>query len=141
MKIEITIPGKPVPWQRVKKGRSGIFYNPKAKQEKEVKDKMRKVFNDPPILVPILVNFRFYMPIPESWSKKKKRIWNNAPHQSRPDISNLIKFYEDAATGIIYKDDSQLFCYTETFKVWSIEPKVVLTYITYPLEDESIVED
>ena len=27
------------------------------------------------------------------------------PHYSRPDLSNLIKFIEDVATGILYKDD------------------------------------
>lgn len=49
----------------------------------------------------------FFIPMPESWSKKKKQKMNGMPHQSRPDIDNLSKAFMDA----VLKEDSH---------VWSI---------------------
>lgn len=39
---------------------------------------------------------KFFLPVPVSWSKKKKRKMNLEPHVSRPDASNLHKAFEDA---------------------------------------------
>lgn len=33
----------------------------------------------------------FYIPVPKSWSAKKKRLYHGTLHQSTPDIDNLIK--------------------------------------------------
>ena len=38
----------------------------------------------------------FYLPIPKSWSKKKKKEYNGRLMQSRPDIDNLIKSFCDS---------------------------------------------
>jgi Holliday junction resolvase RusA-like endonuclease len=35
---------------------------------------------------------------------------NNSYHFFKPDIDNLLKFVLDAASGILYKDDSQICC-------------------------------
>ena len=56
----------------------------------------------------------FYMPMPKSWSKKKKEAMDNKPHQSRPDIDNLIKSVLDA----VYVDDSTVWQISAK-KVWS----------------------
>lgn len=39
---------------------------------------------------------KFYIPMPPSWTKKKKRLMEFEPHQSRPDASNLHKAFEDS---------------------------------------------
>jgi len=39
---------------------------------------------------------KFFMPMPASWSKKKKARMNFEPKQSMPDLSNLIKAMEDS---------------------------------------------
>ncbi|MGJ0429600.1 RusA family crossover junction endodeoxyribonuclease [Methylobacter sp.] len=39
----------------------------------------------------------------------KRSKHNKLPHHSiKPDLSNLIKFYEDVCTGILYDDDKQI---------------------------------
>jgi Holliday junction resolvase RusA-like endonuclease len=44
----------------------------------------------------------FYMPMPKSWSNKKKCKMDTMAHQQKPDIDNLIKGLLDA----VYKEDS-----------------------------------
>lgn len=55
------------------------------------------------------VNMRFIMPIPQSWSKKKKAEMAGKPHGSKPDSDNLIKGLFDAVNGLIWVDDAQVF--------------------------------
>ena len=42
------------------------------------------------------IEIKFYIPMPKSWSKNKRAISENQPHQSRPDLDNLIKSVCDA---------------------------------------------
>lgn len=44
----------------------------------------------------------FILPMPTSWSKKKKEQMLNKPHQQKPDLDNLLKAVLDA----VYGDDS-----------------------------------
>jgi Holliday junction resolvase RusA-like endonuclease len=46
--------------------------------------------------VPEQLGIRFHMPMPPSWSKKKRAAHMDQPHQSRPDIDNLVKSVLDA---------------------------------------------
>jgi Holliday junction resolvase RusA-like endonuclease len=41
----------------------------------------------------------FYIPVPPSWSKKKKAQYHGTLHQSQPDIDNLVKALFDSLTG------------------------------------------
>lgn len=43
----------------------------------------------------------FFIPMPESWSKKKKIMLDNTPHRQTPDVDNLLKAVLDA----IYVND------------------------------------
>ncbi len=38
----------------------------------------------------------FYIPMPKSWSKKKKEKFHCQPHRQKPDIDNLLKGIMDA---------------------------------------------
>lgn len=42
------------------------------------------------------LHITFYIPIPKTWSKKKKKAHHGLLMQSRPDIDNLIKGFFDA---------------------------------------------
>lgn len=55
----------------------------------------------------------FVIPMPKSWSKKKKFAHNGEPHRQRPDLSNLLKALEDAC----YHDDSIIWDISVQ-KVW-----------------------
>ena len=41
----------------------------------------------------------FYMPMPRTWSKKKKKACHGLLMQSRPDLDNLIKAFCDSMTA------------------------------------------
>lgn len=58
----------------------------------------------------------FILPMPKSWSQKKKAEFDGKPHQQNPDIDNLLKALLDA----VYKDDS---------KVWEIKARKIWGYL------------
>jgi Holliday junction resolvase RusA-like endonuclease len=47
----------------------------------------------------------FFIPMPESWSLKKKEKMNGMPHKSRPDIDNILKGLMDA----LRKEDGDIW--------------------------------
>ena len=57
----------------------------------------------------------FYMPMPKSWSRKKKDYMMAQPHQQRPDRDNLEKAFEDC-----FGEDSRFWSVWAT-KLWSLE--------------------
>lgn len=56
----------------------------------------------------------FYLPMPDSWSKKKKAAMYHTPHQVKPDVDNLLKSLLDAC----YKNDSHVWNFKELTKLW-----------------------
>lgn len=67
-----------------------------------------------PAALPPLLIVTFYLPMPKSWSKKKKAAYNGKPHQQKPDIDNLCKAVMDA----LAKDDSYIWCVSAK-KYWT----------------------
>lgn len=45
------------------------------------------------------LNIVFVLSMPASWSKKKREKMNGKPHQSRPDIDNLVKGFMDSMSA------------------------------------------
>jgi Holliday junction resolvase RusA-like endonuclease len=43
------------------------------------------------IMPPVGTSITFVIPVPPSWSKKKKKLYHGRFHQSKPDIDNLQK--------------------------------------------------
>ena len=56
----------------------------------------------------------FHVPMPESWSKKKKNEMSGKSHKQRPDIDNYLKALLDA----VFDDDSHISDIRAT-KVWA----------------------
>jgi Holliday junction resolvase RusA-like endonuclease len=54
--------------------------------------------------------------MPDSWSKKKRVAMCGNPHQSRPDLDNLLKGLADA---VYPEDDSMISSYGSIEKVWA----------------------
>jgi Holliday junction resolvase RusA-like endonuclease len=67
-------------------------------------------FNLPDVGAGIL----FYVPVPKSWSKKKKRLHHGQFHHSRPDLKNLLQAFEDS----LMSEDMTISYYTHLGKIW-----------------------
>ncbi len=63
----------------------------------------------------------FILPMPKSWSKKKKQEMNGKPHQQKPDKDNLEKALLDA----IFDDDCKIWDGRVT-KLWGEVGKIVI---------------
>jgi len=61
------------------------------------------------------MHYRFWVPMPGSWSKKKKREMEGQPHRSRPDLDNYMKSVWDA----LCKEDSHIWQIGSAEKRWS----------------------
>lgn len=59
---------------------------------------------------------KFCIPMPKSWSKKKRAEMVGTPHRQTPDLDNLIKAILDA----LYSDDSVVHQITAS-KVWATD--------------------
>ena len=92
-----------------------------------------------PFQCPVEMLVEFYMPIPNSFSKRKQRSLIDYPHDKKPDLSNLIKFFEDAFNGVLYRDDS-LISKIHASKVHSLEPKTLICVREY-IPEESYIEE
>ena len=66
----------------------------------------------------------FIIPMPKSWSDKKKIEMDGTAHQQKPDSSNLIKALEDA----LFTDDSAIWDYRIT-KRWGYTGKIIVEEI------------
>ena len=56
----------------------------------------------------------FFIPVPKSWSKKKKKLYHGTLHQSKPDLDNLMKAMIDS----LLSEDKIIAHYGELCKVW-----------------------
>ena len=79
----------------------------------------------------ITLDVEFVMPRPKSHYRTGKRsneLRDNAPHAhtSKPDRGKLLRAVEDALTGIVYRDDSQVWA-GQVKKVYGDNPGVLIT--------------
>lgn len=81
--------------------------------------------------LPLHLDVTFHMPIPKSWSLKKRAVAEGSPHVNKPDCDNLIKFILDVLTGIVYADDRFVWSINAR-KVYSSTPR---THITLSYDD------
>lgn len=63
----------------------------------------------------------FFMPMPKSWSKKKKADMEGTAHKQRPDIDNLAKALFDA----LYSDDSHIYSISLS-KFWAYKGTILI---------------
>jgi crossover junction endodeoxyribonuclease RusA len=106
MKIEFTIPLKPVAWQRVKRGAYGQSYVPKKTRlfENSVGFyalQASRGFKFPK--VPLVLTAKFILERPKT---------SKNPHPIvRPDLDNYLKALKDGLNGVLFDDDSQVVQY------------------------------
>lgn len=63
----------------------------------------------------------FLMPMPKSWSNKKKERMQGQPHRQRPDLDNLLKGLWD-----ILPEDSHIASVTAC-KKWAHKGQIIIT--------------
>lgn len=73
----------------------------------------------------IMIEIEFRMPIPQSYSNKKKAELEWAPHNKKPDLDNLVKAVLDALNGVAFEDDS-LISDINAGKIYAEEPGVYI---------------
>lgn len=89
----------------------------------EYKDELKESLGDNYDL-PAAFHLIFCLPMPQSWSKKKRERMRFMPHGNRPDVDNLQKGFLDA----LLEEDSMVYdC--RTTKVWSDEPWIIIREI------------
>ena len=66
--------------------------------------------------------FTFVIPMPKSWSKKKKKEMEGAPHTSRPDLDNLLKSIFDCHLH----EDSHVHAVGYLSKIWGKEGAILI---------------
>jgi len=93
------------------------------------KDELKEKIKELDIKVEDDLFLEFYMPMPKSWSKKKKLDLLNKPHQQKPDIDNLVKGVMDA----IFKEDSHVHTIYAK-KIWAKEASITF------IEGKNLVE-
>jgi Holliday junction resolvase RusA-like endonuclease len=159
--MKIVIPGDPIAKarHRRKRLRDGriIEYDPqeaeKTKTAKYLTHSMREHFdskNNEMVMKASELTFAeafnlnvvLHIPIPKSDSTpiRNAKLWGLIPHNQKPDSSNLLKFYEDAANSVLYDDDSML-CHVSAKKKWSDNPRTEITImpIKKPVDDEIVI--
>lgn len=117
--IIYVIKGDPIALRRACPGKKGMYDS-----QKELKLVMGITIasqhdNRPFYKGPLEMTIRFFMRI--NCQAKKKPVPKY--HIFTPDVSNMIKFYEDICTGLLYEDD-RLICSTNAVKLYDYDPRV-----------------
>lgn len=84
-------------------------------------DELRLKLNDMPF-EPDSLELQIAVPMPKSWSKKKKNEHFAMPHKQKPDVDNMAKAVMDA----LLKDDSGVYHISVT-KFWAYEGGIEIT--------------
>lgn len=118
------IPGNPMALARPRFGIKGRVYDAQKPQKLIHGITLQSQHNDEPFFTgPLHLIMRFFFPMAQ-----KRPHLENCWHTQRPDLSNCIKYYEDIATGICYKDDA-LITKIDATKFFSAIPRTELTIL------------
>ena len=110
------IPLEPKPLQRHRQGR-GCNYDPSKADKKRFAEMCIIIVGRPefPPEVDVVLSCRFVL------SERSKQSW--------PDLSNLVKFVEDALEGAYYKNDRQICAYGDITREFTCDPEKVGTHL------------
>ena len=110
--IRILVPGVPVGKGRPRMTRSGHCYTPEKTRIYEDKIAFfghQAMAGKPPLESPLHVDLLIILPIPSSWSRRKKSeaLACRLLPAGRKDLDNFVKTL-DGLNGIVWKDDGQI---------------------------------
>ena len=113
----------PVPASRPRVTRYGTYI---AKTYSQYRKEMSKQIDSLSIQKytnPIYVETIFYMPIPKSFSIKKRSLLDGTFCDVGGDMDNLLKALWDSLNGYAYVDDKQIV-WSQEKKIYSFEPRI-----------------
>lgn len=136
--VTLTIYGEPVPQGRPKVARIGnrvVAYDPpKSRKYKDLvklwaTTQLKKVDGFKMYDDAVCVDVTFYLPIPASYTKKKKleAEYGIMRPIKKPDVDNLYKGLIDALSGIVWKDDSIITDAGIHKRYTAMEPRAEIT--------------
>ena len=70
------------------------LWSPKARKYAAYKDAIKDQMDG--YTLPEELEIEFHLPMPKSWSNKKREASRGGPHKQRPDVDNLCKGFMDA---------------------------------------------
>lgn len=127
--FEIHTPPKPQRQTEMGKTKSGqrVFYDPSKLDKKIIQWQVAPHAPKEPLSGALEMQLTFYMPIPKHIKgiERQAMLNNLIKPYKRPDLSNMQYLIENALTGIVYKDDSQIVKVAHE-KRYGEQPKTVI---------------
>lgn len=109
----------------------GRFYTPKKTQEAErVLGYAARVAmaGHAPIAGAVALYMHAVIPMPKSWSRRKREAHSGRLHTSAPDLDNIVKLVCDGAlNGIVINDDRQIAQFDGCRKTWGEIGRIAVT--------------
>lgn len=123
--VVISVPGRPVPWARART-RGGIHFTPRRQRDWMALFRDRaeqQMAGRPPLDRPVRIEALFTLPIPASWSRRKRQAAADGLVRpaGKPDLDNMLKLVTDCLRGVVYRDDA-LICEARTAKRYGEAP-------------------
>jgi Holliday junction resolvase RusA-like endonuclease len=111
--VTIIIGGEPTAKGRVRATRRGFVYTPAATRKYEAHGRLAAQLamdGRPPIAVPVRAEVTIDLPVPASWSGKRRdaALRGEIRPTTRPDCDNYCKAALDAINAIVVSDDSMI---------------------------------
>ena len=144
------LPGKPIPYPRMRKGMYGNMYNPASKELKAARELLRdqaKDFNEVGrqivengLILPVtaILSVRVYLFMVPTKRGVVELIKRNGGipvlHTKRPDADNLLKFVMDAGNGALWEDD-EVVPWKVPVKFWAPFEGTLIS-VTIPVDQE-----
>jgi len=100
-------------------------YNPNAANLARVSGQIRDLvvgLDGLPLDCPIRVSWEFGVQMPKLSARRSKELLGK-PVTKRPDLTNYVKFYEDAANGVLWADD-KVIAESKSVKIYSLDSYV-----------------
>lgn len=128
--VKIVIQGTPIAKKRPRFARHGRYvktYDEQVDEKRTYKAIIRSQCKEKKE-GPVALDCIFFVPIPKSFSKKKKEeaLSGVLKPTKKPDVDNYIKFILDCMNGICWHDDAQVV-EIKARKVYSEEPRTEIT--------------
>jgi len=128
--ITVVVNGEVVAKGRPRMTRAGFAYTPAKTRRYEAYLKLaasETMANRPPLQGPVRLELFVELPVPTSWSQKKKAaaLAGAVLPISRPDLDNYQKIASDAINLVVIADDSQIV-EVRARKRYGPQPKLLL---------------